>query len=111
GASPWESRTLPGGFVFYHKGGVTMMRQPEGNPSKNGYASLSLIMGVAGMIFLLLFPLISIMLGVAAMIVGRKGQRSCRPLQARTGFVLGIISIVMALFIFLGAMIALTLRW
>ncbi|MDR6227313.1 hypothetical protein JOE21_003328 [Desmospora profundinema] len=83
----------------------------KGSPLYNGYATSSLIAGTAGVILLLLFPLFSVMLGVAGMILGRKGRRSCRPVQAMTGIVLSMISIGMALFIFVGVFITLTRQW
>jgi uncharacterized membrane protein len=94
------------------KGGkkVEPIQQKEkdlsGDPTKNGKAKCSLVLGIVGLIFSLLIAIVGIIIGIIGVVLANAGKKSEKKNLAQTGFVLNVLAIVFGVInAFLGAVL------
>ncbi len=62
----------------------------EGDPEQNGKALTALILGIASLVFILIFPLFGLISGIIGIVFGVKGRRAEKKTQAIVGLILSI---------------------
>ena len=83
--------------------GQQYQRNPEPGTPGNGFGIASMVLGLCSIIFLCL-PIVSVVTGVVGIVLGAIGLKATGPGKgmAVAGFVLGIVSIALALMFWLG---------
>lgn len=76
----------------------------SGDPSKNGWAITSFVLGIIGVIGIVALPLINIVIAIMGIIFGHMGKGSEKASLSKAGFIMSIVALVISV-IFVGGVI------